>query len=233
MRNTALSTVLVLTFIFVAAPAQGSTIDVRVLSAKFSATMTVAWGDNTLPQTKTTTSPYPVSDFLDQGFCEDDFGNISLCDGGWPSGFASAAAGFLDVEAIGLASHFATDIAEADTELTFSPFVDGVAYIDIVGDNSFIESWQSASLFDLTANEQVWRFFAIRYDFGIQETVPTFLDADHVYVMHLNAFAAGRGDGTFSTLRVSNLHVPDNVDSFMCLCIGLLVALIGKWKLGT
>lgn len=69
---------------------------------------------------------------------------------------------------------------------------------------------------------------------GITETVPTFLDADHVYVMHLKVFAAGRGDTTRSTLRVSGIQaVPDNVDSFMCLCMGLLVALLGKWRLQT
>jgi hypothetical protein len=113
-------------------------------------------------------------------------------------------------------------VAEADGEWTFSPLQDGVADIGIVGDNNFIEAWQSASLFDLTSNEQVWYFYSNTYDLGISETMPTLLDADHVYVMHLNAFAAGRGDGTWSNLRVSGIRaVPDNVDSFVCLCMGL------------
>ena len=66
--------------------------------------------------------------------------------------------------------------------------------------------------------------------------MPTLLSAEHIYVMHLNAYAGGQGDTTSSTLRVSGIRavqVPDNVDSFVCLCMGLLVALLGKWKLQT
>lgn len=39
-----------------------------------------------------------------------------------------------------------------------------------------------------------------------------------------------------SSLRVSGIRavdVPDNVDTFMCLCMGLFVALLGTWKLRT
>ena len=92
-------------------------------------------------------------------------------------------------------------------------------------------------LFDRTANAQLWRFDAPYMVWGpddITETVRTYLDADHVYVLHLHTYGVSYGEGTFGTnLRVSNLHVPDNADTFVCLCRGLLVALLGTWKLRT
>jgi hypothetical protein len=223
MRLALRSMVVSCALVFAAIPAHATPIDVRVLSATFTATVTVAQGADT--QTETATNSDPVSKSLYREYCNDIF-MCAFAD-------ADATAGLLDVSATGY-SFFADAVANADSEWTFSPLWGGVSYIDIVGDNNFIEAWQSASLFDVTSNEQVWYFYSNRYDLGISETVPTLLNADHVYVMHLNAFAAGRGDGTWSNLRVSGIRaVPDNVDSFVCLYIGLLAALLAKWQLRT
>ena len=232
MRHIATSAVLALTFIFAATPAQGSTIDVRVLSAKFTATVTVAWRfDPATTETKTSTGPDPVSESLHRAYCEDLTG-VFLCESGFKA-LADAAAGFLDVSTSGSADQFTHAIATADSEWTFSPLWDGTAVIDILGESSLIESSQFASLFDLTADEQVWQF-STSNAFGMYEVVPTVLNAQHVYAMHLTAFAAGREDHAFSELHVSGIRaVPDTVDSFVCLCMGLLVAVLGKWKLRT
>jgi hypothetical protein len=126
--------------------------------------------------------------------------------------------------------------ARAYADWTFAPLVDGVADITIFMSGFYLSGFQSASLFDVTANQVLWEF-STNYccDFSPNTKVAqTPLSAQHVYAMHLYASAAAQGDSTLSTLRVSGIQaVPDNVGSFMCLCMGLLVALLGKWKVGT
>ena len=78
----------------------------------------------------------------------------------------------------------------------------------------------------------LWEFSTETFAPTLHETVPTFLSAENVYLIHLTAFIHSSHDGAYSALRVSGIQaVPDNVDSFMCLCMGMLVALLGKWKL--
>jgi hypothetical protein len=152
---------------------------------------------------------------------------------------ADASADLLDVLAYangGIAFPGLTGAhAAADSEWTFSPLVDGVADITIFLSGIFVEGFQSASLFDVTANQLLWQVSA-KFVGDTTEVVPTLLSAQHVYAMHLHARANGASDSTLSTLRVSGIQaaaVPDTVDSFMCLCMGLLVAVLGAWKLGT
>ena len=238
MRLAIRSMVVSCALVFAAIPAHATPIDVRVLSSRSTATVTVGLFLGPLT-TKSSTGSDPVSESLSQTYCENEVGNLFECDGQPPLGSfvvgdvaGNAAADWLEVSAYGnggAAPFQGRGVAEADSEWTFSPLVDGIATIDILGSNDFIEAWQSASLFDLTANEPVWQFISIRYDLGISQTVPTLLSAEHIYVMHLNAYAGGQGDTTSSTLRVSGIRaVPDNVDSLVCLCIGVLFALLGK-----
>lgn len=237
MRHFTLSTGLVaLTLIFAAEPAQGNTIDIRVLSATFTSTVTVAANPNpATKETKTSKGAAPVSESLHRAYC-DDLTNVVVCESGPGAASyanADAAAALLDVSAVGSAYWYTDAIAYADSEWTFSPVWDGTAVINIFGVSSFIESTQHASLFDVTANEQVWLFSTDRA-LGMSEVVPTSLYADHVYAMHLTAFAAGRGDYTLSNVQVSGIRaVPDNVDTFVCFCMGLLAALLGNYKLRT
>ena len=237
MRHIAPSAGVVLTLFFAAGPAQASPIHVQVLSKQFTVTVTVSLRGS-LADTKTSTSSDPVSESLSGMWCDDNF---QIVDCGSPAPLfltgladADAAADLLGVSAIGSALYAGDAIATAETEWTFSPVVDGVAYIDIFGTHSFICCGQSASLFDLTVNEPVWQFSSTFWQLGLSQTVPTLLSTEHVYQMRLAASAYGSGDYTWSNLHVSGIQaVPDNVDSFVCLCMGLLVALLGKWKLGT
>ena len=128
------------------------------------------------------------------------------------------------MEAIGLAIFFTDAIADADSEWTFSPLVDGVADFSIHGGSGVIPLPYSATLFDVTTNTQMWGFSLVGG--FVTETVSTFLNAEHVYAMHLTANAYGSGDGSVTSVHVSGIRaVPDSVDSFMFLCLGLLVAL--------
>ena len=228
MRHTALSTALALTLVFVATPAQASTIGVHLLSATYSVTLTVGGHPEYPFETITSTDSAPVSESLSRVYIPADLEN-----GLFGSAEAIATAGPLEVFAVASGSPIGQLFAQAEatSEWMFSPVQDGVADIDILAFNGAVTVLQTARMFDLTANAQVWQFVA---ENGIDETVPTLLRADHVYAMHLTTRATARGDFVSSTLRVSGIQaVPDNVDSFMCLCIGLLVALMGKWKLGT
>lgn len=247
MRPTALSTVLALTLPLAATPAQASTIDVRVLSSKFTATVEIGH-ESGGSQKKTSMGPDPVSESVSQAYCDVDLSGVFPCDSGASDPIfvgatqADASASLLEVLAyadggggswIGVLQGGAG--AVADSEWTFRPLVDGVAVIDIFLSGLYISGIQSASLFDVTANQLLWQFSTISAT-PYTEVVPTPLSAQHVYAMHLHASALGQGDTTLSTLRVSGIQaaaVPDNVDSFACLCMGLFVALLGKWKLGT
>lgn len=158
MPHIALSSVLALMLIFVAAPAWGSTIDVRVLSANFTAFVALGLLNSNPSKTKTSMGPEPVSASLSQTYCQDEFFNQFECDD--PNSVmvlsGDAAADWLEVSAFGsggLAGIFTgAAIAEANSEWTFSPVRDGVAYIGILGSNGFHESLSTASLFDLTTN---------------------------------------------------------------------------------
>jgi hypothetical protein len=136
------------------------------------------------------------------------------------------------VSAVGNASLLVDARAFADSEWTFSPLVDGVADFSIHGGPGIIPLPYSATLFDVTTNTQMWGGSLVGG--FVNETESTFLDAEHVYAMHLTATAYSSGDFTNTSVHVSGIQaVPDNIDSFMCLCMGLLVALLGKWRLHT
>lgn len=224
MRHTALSTVLLLAFALVATPAQGSTI-VNVLNATYSVTVTVGGHPEYPTETTTSTDSRPVSESLSRVYipADTEFGNYGYAD-------ATASAGWLDVLTMG-GSWFAESGAFADSEVIFSPLEDGVAVFNIDGNHGIVHNGQSVTLFDVTANTQMWTFSTERWAPSLFETVPTFLSAENIYSIHLTAFIHSSGDGAYSALHASGIQaVPDNVHSFMCLCMGLLVALLG-WKL--
>ena len=230
MRNTALSTVVVLAFAFVATPAHGSTIDVRVLSATYSVTVRIGGHPEYPAETKTSTHSSPVSESLSRYY-------VPLEDPMWGvygEARATATADLLDVVAAGF-SELGTSLntsSYADTQWTFSPLVDGVADFSIHGGAGVFSSPFSATLFDVTTNTQMWEFSQVGW--VLSETVYTFLHAEHVYAMHLSAQAHSSADGVLTDMHVSGIRaVPENADSFVCLCMGLLVALLGKWKLQT
>ena len=219
MKLAVRTTVLVLSFI-AAAPAHASTIDIRVLSASHTATVTTSQFSNT--QTKSATDSLPVTANLYTEYIPDD-----LLAGFFGTAIADASADLMEVSTRGSASWTTEAIASADSEWTFSPLVGGMATIDILGTLGSVESRHSVSLFDMTANQQLWQFAMVACcELGLSETVSTMLAADHVYAMHLTAFAAARGDFTLSELSVSGLRVvsvPDRSGAFACLAIGLLL----------
>ena len=243
MLHIALSTVLALTLALAATAAQASTIDVRVLTATYSVTVAVHHPHDPVAPSKTATSSSPISESLFRMWCEpnDLNGPIVACES-VPPGFymhaeaeASATADLLELSALAHGYVGITNAgATADSEWTFSPLADGTADFEIFMSGFWIAGFQSASLFDVTANQVLWEF-STRYCCDLlanTRVAQTPLSAQHVYAMHLNARAGGQGDTTLSTLRVTGLRaVPDNVNSFVCLCMGLLLALVGKWTL--
>lgn len=239
MRHTALSTVLALTLTLVATPALGTPIDVRVLSATHSVTVGIS-GFGFPWKSKTSTASSPVSESLFQMYCDTLERPWFECESVTPDVIspafaeASATAGLLELTASAQGNPSPAALATADSEWTFSPLVDGVADINILLGNVWTSEYASASLFDVTANQLLWQF-SVRPPNGVV-VVPTLLSAQHVYAMDLHASAVTTGSGRHSYVRVSGIQavaVPDNVDTFMCLCMGLLVALLGRSKLLT
>jgi hypothetical protein len=225
MRDIALSTALLLAFAFVATPAQGNTI-VNVLDATYSVKVTIGGHPEYATETKTATHSTPVSQSLARSYIPADtmWGLYGYAD-------ATASAGWLDVLTMG-GSWYAESGAFADSEITFSPLEDGVAVFNIDGSHGVVHNGQSVTLFDVTANAHMWTFSTERFAPSLFETVPTFLSTENIYSIHLTAFVHSSGDGAYSALHVSGIQaVPDNVDSFVCLCMGMFMALLGKWTL--
>ena len=216
---------LVLTVVFMATPAYASSIGVEVLSVTFTATVTVALNSPPDTHTESSTDSVPVSESLSRTWSE----------GGDSFAEATAIADLLEVSteafALSLAGG-AQAVAYADSVWTFSPSEDGIADIGIFGEQGFIDATQSVTLFDVTADQLVWQYSIGIGAIGMSHLVPTTLDADHVYSMHLTARARASNDATNSTLRVSGIQaVPENADTLLCLCLGLLFVLYGRWAL--
>jgi hypothetical protein len=215
--------------VFAATPALATPIDVRVLSATYSVTVTVGGHPEYVTETKTSTDSSPVSESLYRNYIPQDteFGMFG-------DALAIATADLLDVSTFGLSAIGTSlfTISSADTQFTFSPLADGVADFTINGGSGVFSLPYSASLFDVTTNTQMWEFSLLGGFF--HETVPTFLDGEHVYSMHLHALAVSQADGVDSEMHVSGIRaVPDTVDSFVCLCMGLFAAVLGTWQLRT
>jgi hypothetical protein len=219
MKQTLQSIVVSCALVIAATPAQATPIDVRVLSASYSVTVTIGVHPDHVIETKTSTDLDPVTE------------SLSSVGGIYGYAEANATADFLDVwvDGFSLPATPLYTISSADTRWTFSPVEDGVADFGILWERGHIFVLLSATLVDVTTNAQVWEFSSLQYGLYLSETVPTFLDADHVYAMNLTASAESRGDGVYGDLHLSGVRaVPDDVDSFMCLCLGLLVVLLGK-----
>lgn len=137
-----------------------------MLSAQFTATVTVGLRFISFTETRTSTGQDPVSESLSRTFCEGDSGYF-MCERPNPlfvgELHAARRLALLAVSASGDGGHamFQGDgVAEADSEWTVSPLVDGVADFNILGRMVPIESLLTASLFDLTAkcgdSSRIW-----------------------------------------------------------------------------
>ena len=200
-----------------AAPTYATTIEIQVLSVTHTATVTVARFPDLTRQTETATDAVPVAVSLSQTYCNDYFCGAYAV--------ANASADLLEISATAYAG-YARAWASVDSALTFAPLSDGLAEIGVVGVAGIVASTHSVTLFDITANQQLWAFAGQRGSF-IDQTMLTPLSAAHVYAVHLTATAEGSNDSSNSTLRLSGLRaVPDEGGTLMYLGLGVVVLLL-------
>ena len=226
--------------------AQADPIGINVLSATYSANVTLQVNTSGgAPTTTTTSGSSSVSESLE---VHDPFTTIDPNDGSVISSGdyvinASGRADWLGVseELRQVSNHWQAQ-AVADFDLTFSPVANGTATLGVDVTRSGEYGSGFGSLFDVTTQQDVWRFY-FGFDFGGCdfcpvvvneggiESVPgwsspfalqTALDAADVYDLHLTSSTFNPGFGTFSSVQVSGL-VPVPEPSSLIL-VGMAIA---------